>query len=350
MRQLVQIFLFDVRTSFKSFLGAYMIVAPLAILLVLRSFLPAVQDASATIAVVDEGRFAVEAPVIEELDRYYTVATYASIEEMEARLRGTGSVEGLYRDPEAGQYVSVLERNLEQNTVFSAGARVVRRHFLSRDYPDAPQVVSFTSTVPRAVEGRSANPPVATMGGAIFVAFVGVISAFLIGLGVVADKEYGTDRALQVSPASRLDYYVGKSIFPLLIMLVYPAVTVPILALDGVDLLQLYVPVALSFSITLLLGLIVGALGNNENEAMGIGKTVSMVVMLGILGGTLLPDAWQWAVYWVPVYWLFDLVEDVFTASATWTDVWWKSGVMVGTTALYFAILRRRIAAGLSYG
>jgi ABC-2 type transport system permease protein len=265
MRQLVQMFLFDARTSFKSFMGAYMVAAPMLILLILRFFLPSVQDAATTVAVVNAGRHAVDAQIIAELDEYFDVAIYESIEEMEKRLRGTGSAEGLYYDPDSTQFVSVMERNIEANTVFSSAARVIRQYYYREKYPQAGSVIEFSASVPPELRDRTQNSPVATMGGSIFVAFVGLISAFLIGLGVVNDKESGTDRALQVSPMSRVDYYVGKSVFPLLVMLVYPAIAVLVLGLAGTNLLQVYVAVVLSFSVTLLLGLIVGALGDRKS-------------------------------------------------------------------------------------
>ena len=350
MRQLTQVFLFDVRMSFKSFMGAYMLVVPLVILLVLRFFLPSVQNASATVAVVTEGEHAVEAALVEELDVYFDVATYETVDAMEDRLRGTGSAEGLYREPGSGQYVSVLERNIQANTAFSNAARTVRQYTYQTRYPDAPRATEFTAMVPDALSNRAENPPVATMGGAIFIAFIGMLSSFLIGLSVINDKEYGTDRALQVSPVSKPDYYIGKSLLPLMVMLLYPAIAVFVLGLAGTNLLQLYAVMVVSFSITLFLGLVVGALGKNENEAIGLVKSIGMVVMLGILGGTLLPDNWQWIVYWVPVYWVFDIAQEIFTVSADWGTVGWKSAVIVGTCGLYFLALRKRIAAGLSYG
>jgi len=55
MRQIIQMFLIDVRMSMKSFMGAYIVTVPLVILFVLRIFLHTVETTSATIAVVTEG-------------------------------------------------------------------------------------------------------------------------------------------------------------------------------------------------------------------------------------------------------------------------------------------------------
>ena len=348
MRQVMQMFRIDVIMKMKSFMGAYMVIVPLVILFILRIFLPTVESSSATIAVVTEGPHAVDEEMIAELEGFATVAQYPTIGAMEQKLRGTGSAEGLYRDPDTGQYVSVLEQNLEGNAMFSIGARIIRQAVYRQEYPEVGGLTSFSAAVPEELSDRTGNSPVATMGGAIFVVFLTIIAAFLIGLGIVGDKEQGTDRAIRASPVTSTEYYIGKSLFPLLVMVVYPLVATVVLGLLEANLTQMYVGVILSFAISLFVGLLMGALGRNQNEAIGAAKSISMVLMLAILGGALLPDNWQWLVYWVPAYWYYDLVEEVFTLQATWTSVAWKSAVMVGTTGVYFLAMRRRFAKGLS--
>ena len=348
MRQLAAMFANDLRMNLKSFTAAYMLVVPLVILIVLRFFLPSVQNTSATVAVVGEGPNAVGSELIEEMETVFDVEQYNSIEQMEERLRGTGSVEGLYFDPANEKYVSVLERSFEGNRQFSVSSAVVRQYVLERDYESPRRLVRVESAIPQELQNRTQNSPVATVGGAIFVVFITIISAFIIGLGVVNDKEYGTDRALRVTPLTRTEYYVAKAVFPLLILFVYAAIALAVLGLVGVNVLQLYVAVAASAVITLVLGLFVGAMAKNETEAMGVGKTLSTVIMLSVLGGVLLPDNWQWIVYWVPVYWLYNVAEGVFNLTADWIEVLWKTGVMLGTTGLYFLLARKRIARGLS--
>lgn len=348
MRQLFHTFLIDVRMSAKSFMGGYMIIVPVIILIVLRTFVPSVESTTTTIAVVSEGDHAVEQGLIDALGEFANVISYESIEKMEQKLRGSGSAEGLYWDPAAGQYVSVVERTRESNTIFSVGARVVRQYTYHQLYPGGPRITSYTHDVPPELAGRTKISPVATVGGAIFIVFMVIICGFLIGLNLVNDKEEGTDAAIKVSPVSKFDYFVGKSIFPFLISMVYVIIALFALRLTTVNIAQTYVVAVVSFASTLLLGLVLGALGKNENEAIGYGKLGSMVVALSILGGTLLPDRWQWAVWWSPFYWIYDILEEVFSDSATWGVLGWKSVLVVGTTAVYFLLLRKPIIRGLS--
>jgi ABC-2 type transport system permease protein len=348
MRQTLQMFWIDVRLSFKSYMGVFMLVVPLLILLVLRFFLPSVENAGVTFAVVTAGPNAVEASLVEELDRYGTVWEYETVEAMEQRLRGAGEAEGLYRDPARDQYVSVLERSVESNTVFSAASRIIRQAFLAENYPSAEPIIRFRSYVPDELADRTLNPPVATVGGAIYIVYLTILTAFMIGLGVVNDKEYGTDRAYRVSPVSRTDYFVGKSLFPFIVLLVYSGVGLLVLGLTDTNVAQVYVGVVLSFGVSLLIALFVGALTKNENEAIGVIKMLGMVMGLGILAGTLLPDSWQWVAWWIPFYWLYTLLEGVFTLSETWVSVGWKSAIIAGSTFVYFMLARRRIVEGLS--
>ena len=347
MKQVYQMFLFDMKMSFKSFMGAYIIIVPLAALVILRLFLPSVESTTVTIAAVAEGPNAVDPEVLDLLD-FADVRPYPTIEAMELKLRGSGSAEGLYWDPAANQYVSVLERSTEGNTVFSYAARFIRQHYFRETYPDAPRVTVFTSGVPEELSDRTATSPVATMGGSIFIVFILIVTAFLIGLAVVEDKDNGTILALRVSPVSKTDYFVGRSIFPLLVTALYTFIAMLMLGLIHVGVLRVYVVVLVSYSVALLFGLFIGAMGNNEVEAIGYGKLLSMVLLLAILGATLLPDKWQWVVWWSPVYWVYDVLEEVFNETATWGSLMWKSAVTLGVTGAYFLLARKRIVRGLS--
>lgn len=348
MKQLMQMFLFDLKTSMKSFMGGYIVIVPVVILIILRTFLPSVESTSANIAVVADGPNAVEQEIIDALDSFADVTTYDTIEDMERKLRGVGSTEGLYWDPADEQYVSVVERTRESNTVFSTAARVVRQHYYRKNNPDAPYITRYTYGVPPELSDRTKTSPVATIGGSIFIVFMLIVSGFIIGLNIVNDKEEGTDNAIKVSPVSKPDYFIGKSIYPLLVVVFYTIIGLLVLRLIHVNILQTYLIVVVSFTVSLLFGLVMGAIGKNENEAIGFGKLLSTVVMLSILGGTLLPDKWHWVVWWSPLYWIYDILEEVFTESATWGILGWKSAVVVGLTGLYFILLKKRIIKGLS--
>ena len=348
MKQLLNMFKFDIKSTFRNGMGAYMLIVPMIMIIVLKFFLPSMDSTAATMAVVTEGPNAVNREVIAELETFAKVKTYATIEDMEQKLRGSGTVEGLYWDPEKEQYVSVLERNIEKNKAFSNGARAVRQYYVNKNYPDRVKTNTFIYDVPVELSDRSKTSPVATMGGAMFLLFMSFIGAFLIGLGVVNDKELGTDRALRVTPLTKAEYYVGKSILPLFTTAFYTIISLLILGLMHVNILQVYIVVISSFSITLLFGLLIGALATNDNEAIGVGKMLGMLLMLSILGGTLLPDQWHWIVYWTPFYWVYDVLESVFTQTATWGDFAWKNALVVAICAVYFMVLKKKIVKGLS--
>ncbi|MCK5023030.1 MAG: hypothetical protein KAS04_02560, partial [Candidatus Aenigmarchaeota archaeon] len=96
MRQLIQMFLCDVKLNTKSFMGAYIVIVPMIILIVLSRFLPTVADSTVTIAVVTEGPNAVKQEIISALDEFADIEKYDSIEDMKQKLRAIGIAEGLY--------------------------------------------------------------------------------------------------------------------------------------------------------------------------------------------------------------------------------------------------------------
>jgi ABC-type Na+ efflux pump permease subunit len=348
MRQFIQMTLAEVRMALKNFYAVYVSVVPLVILIVLRFFLPSVESTTVTVAVVGSGPNAVEEELVESMEPYADILTYESVQEVEQKLRAAGSAEGLYWDPEAEQYVSLLERNVSENALFSVGARAVRLFAAQRRDGTEPSIVEYSHGVPTELSDRTRNPPVATIGGAIFIAYMTILMGFIIGLSVVRDKELGTDRAIKVSPVTRLENYAAKSVMPIVVLLVYAGVALVMLGLTNVSVMQIYTVTLVSVSVTLIFGLVVGALARNETEALGLVKSLGMVLMLGLLGGALLPDNWQWVVYWVPIYWTFDVAEEIFTLTATWDAVAWKSGVALGISLLAYGVLQKRIARGLS--
>lgn len=348
MKQFLQVLLFDITMSFRDFYAAYVVFMPLVIVLVIRFFVPSVEGTTGTIAVVDEGPNAVEPAIVERAARFAEIERYDSVQAVETKLRAAGSAEGLYWDPEAQRYVSLLERNVPENALFSAGARVVRRHEYETSYPERASMVTFSSTVPSELADRTENSPVATTGGAMFLTLMTLMTGFLIGLSVVRDKELGTNRAIRVSPVTRTEYFMAKCAFPVLVMAAYAIIGLAILGLLSVSIWKVYLLIVASFAIVLLFGSVIGAFAKNETEALGLVKSLGTFVILGVLGGFLLPENWQWIVYWLPYYWLYDSLEGVLTLTAEWSSVFARAGITVGICLVVFLGLHKRIRAGLS--
>ena len=348
MKQFVEMVIMDIKMTYKSFMSLFLLIIPLVILLVLKGFLPSVEDTTETIAVVTEGPLAVQEEMVKTLGRIADVKKYATLEEVKKKMNGYGSAEGLYWDPERDQYVSLVERTLKGNTSFSTASRIIRQALLKKEFPGEERATSFYSHVPEELKDRSEIPPVASMGGAVFIVYLLIIMGFVIGLSIVTDKEYGTNKAIRVSPVTKAEYFFGRVVHPVLIILVYTIICLLLLRLMEVNILQVYVIVIASLLTTLFFGLVLGGLAHNETEGIGYGKMLGMVSLLSLLGGILMPDNWKWVVYWVPLYWIFDNLQDVFTHVSTWASVFWKSGVIIGTTLVYFFLLRKKLLKGLS--
>ena len=350
MRQIFQLFLFDVKRNMKNFMGMYMLIVPMLILLILRFFLPSVENTSTTIAVVSSGPNQVETELVDFLDKVTDIKKYDSIKQMKEKLRSIGSCEGLYYDEDKNQLISLLDGSSNISSTNSVTAGIIRQYYKSKQSSSVDKIVSFKAYVPSQLSKRTKISPVATIGGSIFQVFMIVILAFIIGLGIVNDKEEGTDKAIRVSPANRIDYFLGKSIQPFLISAIYTLIALSLLGLIGVNIFQTYIILLSSFSITLIFGLLLGALGKNETETIAYGKLISMIVMLALFGATLLPDSWEIILWWNPFYWVFDIYEEIFTQSAKWITVFWKSAVILLLSGIYFLLLRKSIIKGLSHG
>ena len=284
MKQFVEMVVMDIKMTYKSFMSLFLLIIPLVILLVLKGFLPSVEDTTETIAVVTEGPLAVQEEMVKTLGRIADIKEYATLEEVKKKMNGYGSAEGLYRDPEKEQYVSLVERTLKGNTSFSTASRIIRQALLKAEFPEEERATVFYSHVPEELEDRSEIPPVASMGGAVFIVYLLIIMGFVIGLSIVTDKEYGTNKALRVSPVTKTEYFFGRVVHPVLIILVYTIICLLLLRLMEVNILQVYAIVIASLLTTLFFGLVMGGLARNETEGIGYGKMLGMVSLLSLLG------------------------------------------------------------------
>jgi ABC-2 type transport system permease protein len=213
--------------------------------------------------------------------------------------------------------------------------------------PNFPGWSSFSAGVPPELSDRTEISPVATMGGSLFIVFISIMTAFMMGLAIVEDKDQGTILALRISPVSSSDYYIGRSLFPFLVTIAYSIIGVFMLGLAGINIMQMLTVVIPSFATAMVLGLFIGGMGKNEIEAMGIGKVSAMLFMFVLVAAALLPDNWHWTLWWMPVYWIFDALEEVFIQQADWFSVGWKSLLALALAGGYFLLLRKRIVRGL---
>jgi ABC-2 type transport system permease protein len=235
----------------------------------------------------------------------------------------------------------------EDNELFTLAARYIRQQYLGDNYPELPRMVSFSAAVPPELSDRTEISPVATMGGSLFIVFISIMTAFMMGLAIVEDKDQGTILALRISPVSSSDYYIGRSLFPFLVTIAYSIIGVFMLGLAGINIMQMLTVVIPSFATAMVLGLFIGGMGKNEIEAMGIGKVSAMLFMFVLVAAALLPDNWHWTLWWMPVYWIFDALEEVFIQQADWFSVGWKSLLALALAGGYFLLLRKRIVRGL---
>lgn len=273
----------------------YMLAAPIIFALVLRLFLPAVEQAGLTLAV--DG--SVPAETVARLREFGRVESYDGRDALRERVMRFDDVAGICL--QEGQYTVILEGN-EADYVRELSGTLV--DYVVRG--KGPLAVSYR---PHSVKTSQSHRLVA----AFLVYFCLAIGGITIGFGLVSEREAKTVYALAVSPLSITDYVVGKSIWVLTVSLLLSfACTLMLVGPAAVNYLHLLTAVLCVLGFSLVYGFIIGLAAQTQLGAISVMKSGNTLVLGIPLAAQFLSDKLKWLVYPFPNYWAFEAMRRVF--------------------------------------
>ena len=273
----------DVAAGRRDNLLVYMVVSPMLLAAVTLGLIPLIAGSSVGFAVSP----GVAPRALEALERHGAVERLEGRDAVVARVEQTDHVVGLAQGEDG------LEVIVEGNE--PEGLSALPGMILAREGD------SDRATV-RAPEEPAPGFEVLVWTGLLFM--VVLLPGFAVGLTIMSDRETGALEAYNVTPMSFGDYAGSKAIEVLTLTLLTGVAVVAITrGFGGAPWGALMVSVAASAPIGLLLGVLLGALANDQLTAIAYIKGLSFGFASLPLAGFVASEPMVYAFYAMPTYW-----------------------------------------------
>jgi ABC-2 type transport system permease protein len=328
----------DLKASTREFLTVWVLVAPFALALVVRAFVPAVGGAGITLAVTDD----VGADLVAALRVYATVEAVQDRAALERRVLQVDDVAGITRGPGAGQgpgqaggLVIVLQGNEQHET------------------RELPALILATILGERQVEvterdlGRQASPIRPYMAGMLALS-AALFGGIVMGFAIIEDKTAGTMGALGVSPLSSTEYIAGRAVLGMTLAVVLTFGSLYVMGAAPFDALQVLALTTSGALLAVTLGFLIGSIASNPIEAIGTFKFGFMPFWIIPVLGLVVPQAYQFTLYWMPTYWIFFGYREIFLNQAGWGEVGRYAAIALGVSLLFLGVSWRLFSRRLT--
>jgi ABC-2 type transport system permease protein len=324
----------DVLAAVREYLLAYMLFAPFLLALVLRLFIPMASDV--TIRLIADPSVTVNS--VAHLEKYAVVERVRDAAAMERRVRGADDAIGV--NLHDGQLRLIAEGNEPSNTMEIAGLVVAAGA--------KPESLTAGALAVAASDRGETQSPLRTFGTASILLLAAMMGGMLAGLSIIEEKEGRMLTVLAVTPLSKAEYFVGKSLVGILVPLVQAILLVPFMGALGTHMGQLLFAMLCLAITSLVLGFFIGAVSPSQIAGIANMKFLFLAVTASFLGAVMVPQAWRWTMYWSPFYWSARSLVAILERSADWAGIIGSGVVVVALSVLLFAALGTRIRRGLT--
>lgn len=335
MKRILSIAIRDFRSSIRDFLALYIIIAPIILAFIMAGFVPATEDAS--VVILTDG--SVEQSILNSIDDYSEIETYADRTSMEKRINATDDRIGLVQKA-ADTYEIVKEGNEVP------GAEALLQNLLIREKSERTGEVAHIVQVEFSDIGV-VNSPVAIIGLVSIAIIALVLGGMVVSMNIIEEKESMTFSALNTTPLTRAQFIIGKSLAGSIIAVVQIIACFYIFGFNEVNMLQVLFISVSGLSVVIIMGFVLGLVSPNQMAAMANMKVLFLPISITIVGAVMMPASRHFLLWWSPFYWVYDGMTNIINDTATWGGLLIDAfGVMVITVIVYL-IFRKKISANL---
>ncbi|RKD32975.1 ABC transporter permease [Thermohalobacter berrensis] len=332
MRRILSIFKRDILSSFRDYIILYMIIAPILLTIGFRFFIPSAQSAGLQFAVDAK----LDTEIVNEFKKYGDVELYGTVDEIKTRVENIDDIAGITKN-ENGEFVLILQGNEAHDT--KEIPKMIIREIISNEDLNVEFKVNSLGLE---------ESPVATIGTISLILIAILIGGIIIGFNIIEEKEANTLKALNVTPMTKFEYIIGKSITGLILPIIHVFLILWILGITEVDNTMVLIMTLASSLVGIVVGFVVGIISSNQITGIANMKIIFLILSLTIIGAILLPQSKHFLLYWAPPYWIFTGFKGILLNTATWGNLINYIGWIIGLTFIIYIILRGKIKKGLA--
>ncbi len=316
----------DVGIARKDPLALWVFLSPILLAVVVRLVSPGISDTTVNLAIQSD----VPQEYIAAVGDFASVSVYDSLDDITDRVLARDEVIGVVNG-EDGTLALIAQGDESESSLALA-------QLLNALYAlDTLNVTTLESRLSFVSFGE--QTPALTRSLSLSVLLLcTIISAMMIALGLVDEKNDHTIRAANVTPMPQGMYMLGKSIIGVLMLFVISIISLLILGLTDINFAQMMVLLVAVGLISILIAFVIGLASSDFIEAAGSIKALMIPAMAGILVPELLAEKWHFTVYWNPFYWAYIGMTDVLNKTATWGVVGAYTAIIIGICIVSFAL------------
>ncbi len=327
------IFIRDLRVNTREFMTLYMMSMPLILAVGINFLSPGINDTSVNLALIKN-----ENPgQAEYFDDFAHVELFVDEQRIEDRVNERDDVVGVL-PKDNGYYImtqgnepeSVLEYAKLLNVLYESDVQL----------EDArSEIIEFGRTV----------PPLKKMLVNVLLLLISMLAGMLIAMNILEEKVDNTVSAVNVTPASRRVFILGKGLTGMFVALLSSIAVLLITGFYTVNLGQAVLVIFSSTILSLLIGFIQGLNSDDVMEAASSVKLMFLPMAGSIAGYEFVKGNWQIFFYWSPFYWAYRANDMILSKSGTWPQLILFVGIILAICGAAYALLAPRIVKGLQH-
>lgn len=330
-KRIINVFKRDFSNSLRDKMIIYLFIAPMLMAFALKIFVPDVQKSTFKFAVLNN----TDEVIVSHLNEYGKVFKFEDYSSLQNRINQYDDVIGIVI--ENGSPKIVAQGNEEGE------AGKITQLILLEQNSSGTGFIKFSDS------NIGSKMPPFTMFSFIFVIMISFLMGGLaIGFNIIEEKESSTVKALSVTPMTRGDFLLGKSVVGFLMPLIHAPLAIWVLGISGVNYPMLFVITMFSSLIGIIMGFLIGVLSSNQMNGIANMKVTSLVMLLPMMLAFLLPESRHIFLYWAPTYWTYVALKDLILNLQTWRNLVPQLAGILITTGFVLLLVKSKIRVGLS--
>ncbi len=336
IRKIISIVRRDIGIARKDPLALWIFLSPILLAVVVRLVTPGISDTTVNLAIQSD----VPQDYITAVGEFASVSVYDSLEDVTERVQARDEVIGVVNG-EDGTLTLIAQGDENESSLALA-------QLLNALYAlDTLDVETLESRL-RFVSFGEQTPALTRSLSLSVLLLCTIISAMMIALGLVDEKNDHTIRAANVTPMPQSVYMLGKSLIGVLMLFVISILSLLILGLGDINLAQMMVLMVAVGLISILIAFVIGLASSDFIEAAGSIKALMLPAAAGILVPEFLAEKWHVTVYWNPFYWAYLGMTDVLNKTATWGEIGRYTALIIFICGVSFALCTPHIRKHLN--